>query len=85
MKKHQIMKAPTAPRGNRNAAVKDLTVLELRFSGFTLSQIAGRLKVSRSLIVTRLKRLRDPQYVKERDAAYYATNRHRIKVKRVLK
>jgi hypothetical protein len=81
----EIMRAAPKPAGNRNAAVKDLTVLELRFRGLTLSQIASRLKVSRSLIVTRLKRLRDPEYVQKRDAAYYAANRQRIKVKRVLK
>jgi Mn-dependent DtxR family transcriptional regulator len=62
------MKPPSKPRGNRNSAIKDLTVLELRFRGLSLSRIAAKLNVSRSLIVARLKRLRAPEYVQKRDA-----------------
>jgi hypothetical protein len=79
------MKAPSKPRGTRNGSVKDLTVLELRFRGLSLSGIAAKLKVSRSLIVARLKRLRDPAYVTKRDAAYYHANKQWIKEKRILK
>jgi DNA-binding Lrp family transcriptional regulator len=79
------MNAPSKPRGNRNPAVKDLTVLELRFRGCSLSEIAARLNVSRSLIVARLKRLREPESVRKRDAAYYRANKQWIKDKRVLK
>jgi Mn-dependent DtxR family transcriptional regulator len=79
------MTAPSKPRGSRNLAVKDLSVLELRFHGFSLSEIAAKLNVSRSLVVTRLKRLRDPEYVQKRDARYYAVNRRWIKEKRVFK
>ena len=79
------MTAPARSRGNRNAAVKDLAILQRRFHGLSLSQIARELNVSRGLIVSRLKRLRDPEYVQKRDARYYAVNRLRIKQQRVLK
>ena len=80
------MKPPSKTRpGTRNEAVKDLTILELRFQGKSFSEIAETLNVTRSLIVTRIKRLRDPEYVTNRDAAYYVENKQWIKEKRILK
>jgi biotin operon repressor len=71
--------------GTRNVAVKDLTVLQLRFQGHSLNEIAKQLNVTRSLVVARIKRLRDPKYVIKRDRAYYAGNKQWIKEKRALK
>jgi len=80
------MKVPSKTRaGTRNVAVKDLTVLELYFQGYSCSEIAEKLNVTRSLIVARIKRLRDPEYVTKRDAAYYTENKQWIKEKRILK
>jgi DNA-binding MarR family transcriptional regulator len=85
MRPERHINSPSKPRGTRNVAVKDFTVLELRFRGYSLSEIAAKLKVSRSLIVARLKRLRDPEFVRKRDAEYYRANKRWIKEKRVFK